>query len=73
MTPVTWTSAASRTGTIHIASQIYIFYLSIYSSIYRDDSGDSDYYGTAKDKAEAKRKKMRAERAERSARGRQRT
>lgn len=34
----------------------------------RDDSGDSDYYGTAKDKAEAKRSKMRASRAERSAR-----
>ena len=34
----------------------------------RDNSDDSDYYGTAKDKAEAKRKKMRASRAERSAR-----
>ena len=33
----------------------------------RDDSEDSDYYGTAKDKAEAKRKKMRLSRAERSA------
>ena len=33
----------------------------------RDDSGDSDYYGTAKDKAEAKRKKARASRAERTA------
>ena len=34
---------------------------------HKDDSDDSDYYGTAKDKAEAKRRKMRATRAERSA------